>query len=105
MAGGWLLAAALAFGLTPPAWTAPAPTPAAGEGAPSPSLPRLRPLWSARGLMDAPSAHARTAVRAGTLLAWAYDAPTALVALDLRTGRERWRMPTLPTPTRSRRRV
>jgi outer membrane protein assembly factor BamB len=43
--------------------------------------------------MEAPSPHTRTAVHAGTVLTWAYEAPTALVALDVRTGRERWRMP------------
>jgi outer membrane protein assembly factor BamB len=85
----------LAFGLTPAAPSATAGAPAAGGVASSSStLERLRPLWSARGLMEAPAAHARSAVRAGTIIAWAYDWPkTALVALDLHTGRERWRMP------------
>jgi len=77
--------AALAFGLAP----AP-PIPAAKAAPPE----RLRQVWSVRGLMDFGAAHARIAVRAGTLLAWAYEPPkTALVALDVRTGRPRWRMP------------
>ncbi|HEY4183501.1 MAG TPA: PQQ-binding-like beta-propeller repeat protein [Polyangia bacterium] len=57
------------------------------------SLPRLRPLWSGPGLAQVSSPNARTVVRGGTVLAWAYDTPTALVGLDLRTGHQRWRMP------------
>jgi len=77
--------AALAFGMTPPR---PIST---VKAAPSGGL---RLLWSVRGLMDAPSAYMRVAVHGGLMLAWAYEPPkTALVALDLRTGQERWRMP------------
>src|SRR5262245_18385957 len=55
---------------------------------------KLQQLWSVRGLMDVGSGPARIPVHAGTMLAWAYEPPkTALVALDVRTGRERWRMP------------
>lgn len=71
---------ALAFGLTPAASSSSPPEP-------------LRPLWSARGLMDTRSAYALAAVRGGMVLASAYQSPAALVALDLHTGRERWRMP------------
>jgi outer membrane protein assembly factor BamB len=50
--------------------------------------------------MDNPSAYSRAAIRAGMLLASAYESPAALVALDLHTGRERWRLP-MPTEARS----
>jgi hypothetical protein len=98
-AGGVTCVVALAAGLTRAPPIARAEVSSTGAVPSSPS-DRLRPLWSVQGLMDAPAAHARPAVRAGTMLAWAYEGPTtALVALDLHTGRERWRMP-MPTEHR-----
>lgn len=79
--------------------SAPGAAPSPPELPPPSSLPRLRPVWSAPGVIEIPSVRTRTPVRAGIVLAWAYDAPTALVALDLRTGKQRWRMP-MPNETR-----
>ena len=77
---------------TPP----PEPAPAVGAAAAIPpvsQLPRLRPLWSAPGLSTIGLQYERSIVRAGTVFAWQFAQPTALVALDLRTGKQRWRMP------------
>jgi len=80
-----------------PLLLAAAPPPAAPPPAdaipPVSSLPRLRPLWSTPGLSEIPSMLARTPVSAGIALTWAFEKPSTLVAIDLRTGKQRWRLP------------
>ncbi|HEY7371397.1 MAG TPA: PQQ-binding-like beta-propeller repeat protein, partial [Polyangia bacterium] len=87
-----LAALPLLLGAAPPA--GPHPPPIIDAVPPVSSLPRLRPLWTTPGdLSGLPSLLARTPVAAGLALTWAYEKPAALVALDVRTGKERWRLP------------
>src|SRR5689334_23994011 len=82
-----LAALPLLLGASAAPGPAPAPPPADAIP-PVSSLPRLRPLWSAPDLHGIPSLRSRTPVAAGAVLTWSYEKPSALVAIDVRTGKE-----------------